>query len=41
MSLIVVLVLLGVFGALLYRSMNWAGQRLGPALYRLEERGPS
>lgn len=29
-----------IFGALLFRSLAWAGQRLGPRVQQLEDRGP-
>jgi hypothetical protein len=42
-SIVVVLLLivLGVFGFALKKSMKWADLRLGPMLERLEENGPS
>ncbi len=41
LTLLVLVVVLGVFGVLLHKSMAWANQRLGPALYHLEQNGPS
>ena len=33
-------VAVAVFGHLLYRSLSWAGHRLGPRVERLEDHGP-
>src|SRR5665213_3124881 len=38
---IALIALLIVFGFLWHRSMKWAHEKLGPKLFRLEERGPS
>ena len=35
------LIVLGVFGVLLHRSLKHAGYRLGPVLQQLEEQGPT
>lgn len=39
-AVLLLVVAVGVFGVLLVRSCTWAGQRLGPRVQRLEERGP-
>lgn len=40
-TVIALIVVLGVFGFVLHRSLKWADQRIGPKLYQLETNGPS
>lgn len=41
LTFVAVVLLLIVFGFMLYRSLGWAQGRLGPMLYHLQEQGPS
>ena len=40
-TVVLLVIVLGVFGIVLMRSMKWAHRTIGPKLYQLEERGPS
>jgi hypothetical protein len=39
-TLVALIIVLGIFGWVLGKSMKWADRRIGPMLYNLEERGP-